>query len=123
MRPRSLRAWLLATVLALLAVACTVSGVATVITLRWFMIRQLDDDLRSASLRFQHSFGQPPPSAVDPGFREGFFLGPAQAPRTLGATLENGAVVQTLVTDRGGTSQPVNPAKDSRENKSHFGET
>ena len=104
--PRSLRARLVATVLILLTAAVLVIGFATTIAARQFMIRQLDDDLRSAGQRFSrfHDDAPPPGSGAD---RNDVFLGPAQEPRTLGARVVGGQVVEALVSDKGGTSHPV----------------
>ncbi|WP_103379979.1 sensor histidine kinase [Pseudonocardia dioxanivorans] len=104
--PRSLRARLVATVLVLLTAAFLVIGLATTIAVRQFMIRQLDDDLRSAGQRFSRFQDQAPPPGPSPD-RNDVFLGPAQEPRTLGAHVVAGRVVEALVTDKGGTTLPV----------------
>ncbi|GAY09791.1 cell wall metabolism sensor histidine kinase WalK [Pseudonocardia sp. N23] len=106
--PRSLRARLVATVLVLLTAAFLVIGFATTIAARQFMIRQLDDDLRSAGQRFSRFHDQTPPPGVTPD-RNDSFLGPAQEPRTLGARVVDGRVIEALVSDKGGTSWPVDP--------------
>ena len=119
-RPRtrhSLRARLVVAVMLLLATVCAVVGLATAIALRHFMLNQLDDDLVSAGGRFvaiQNGAGPGGPN--HPADRGGHgadadvgadFLGPAQAPRTVGATIVAGQVTDAVVTDRGGSVRQV----------------
>ncbi|MEU7818821.1 HAMP domain-containing sensor histidine kinase [Pseudonocardia sp. NPDC049154] len=115
-RPRtrhSLRARLVVAVMLLLATVCAVVGLATAIALRHFMLNQLDDDLVSAGGRFvaiQNGAGPGGPNHPDDRGGHGAdadvgadFLGPAQAPRTVGATIVAGQVTDAVVTDRGGS--------------------
>lgn len=115
----SLRARLVVAVMLLLATVCAVVGLATAIALRHFMLNQLDDDLVSAGGRFvaiQNGAGPGGPGhpddrggrGADSGADSGAdFLGPAQAPRTVGATIVAGQVTNAVVTDRGGSLQGV----------------
>ena len=113
-RGHSLRARLVVTVLLLFVLACAVIGVATTIALRQFLYNRLDQDILGSAERFTMSRqfqerGIPPPLGA-PG-RDGF-LGPAQKPRTLGAVIVGGVVVQSEVTDRRGSSAAL-PARDA----------
>jgi len=108
-RARTLRARLVITVLVLFALACAVIGVATAVALRSYLYNRLDQDVTSAASRFAMSRSYP---AGGPPGREGEFLGPAQKPRTLGAVVRDGVVVQAAVTDRRGSSTAV-PAGDA----------
>jgi two-component system, OmpR family, sensor kinase len=111
-RPRSLRARLVATVLLLLAVAFAVIGVATTFALNSFLYNRLDHEVVDANNRFvavQTGQFQPPPGVTP---RRDFFLGPVQGPRTLGATVRDGAVQRAEVSGRGGGATTV-PASDA----------
>src|SRR5690348_10356226 len=99
-RPRSLRARLVATVLLLLAVAFAVIGVTTTLALRQFLYGRLDREVTDAGNRFvavQTGQFRPPPGVVPP---RDPFLGPVQAPRTLGATVRDGTVERAEVSSR-----------------------
>jgi two-component system, OmpR family, sensor kinase len=110
-RPHSLRARLVATVLVLLAVTLSIIGVATTLALRQFLYGRLDREVTEANSRF---VGAQTGQLVPPGgFRYGQpdFLGPVQGPRTLGATIRDGAVQRAEVSTRGGGSSAL-PAVD-----------
>ena len=116
-RPHSLRARLVATVLILLAVTFAVIGLTTTIALRQFLFSRLDREVTDAGNRFvlvQTGRLRPPPGiVVQPGaVQRDYFLGPVQAPRTLGATVRDGAVQRAEVSTRGGGSTAV-PAADA----------
>jgi two-component system, OmpR family, sensor kinase len=112
-RPHTLRARLVATVLLLLAVAFAVIGVTTTLALRQFLFSRLDREVTDASNRFvlvqTGQFPSPPPGVFP---QRDSFLGPAQGPRTLGATVRDGAVQRAEVSSRGGGSVTV-PADDA----------
>jgi two-component system OmpR family sensor kinase len=113
-RPRSLRARLVATVLLLLAVAFTVIGLTTTLALRQFLYSRLDREVVEANNRFvavQTGQFRPPGVPGLPPPREIFFLGPVQAPRTLGAIVSDGAVQRAEVSSRGGGASAL-PADD-----------
>ncbi|HEV7468224.1 MAG TPA: HAMP domain-containing sensor histidine kinase [Pseudonocardia sp.] len=111
--PRSLHARLVASVLLLLAAVCAVVGIATAVALRHFLLDQLDDDLASARGRFvgmQQDHGSAPPLGLAHGEQPDGgtdFLGPAQAPRTVGAVVVAGSVTDAVVSDRGGATSTV----------------
>jgi two-component system OmpR family sensor kinase len=114
-RPRSLRVRLVATVLLLLAVAFTVIGLTTTLALREFLFSRLDRELVDANNRFvavQTGQFRPPGQPALPPPREIFFLGPVQAPRTLGAIVSGGAVQRAEVSSRGGGASAL-PAADA----------
>jgi two-component system OmpR family sensor kinase len=111
-RPRTLRARLVATVLLLLAVTFAVIGVTTTVALRQFLFSRLDREVSEASNRFvlaQTGQLRPPPAVLpQPGTpQRDFFLGPVQAPRTLGATVRDGVVQRAEVSSRGGQASRV----------------
>jgi two-component system OmpR family sensor kinase len=111
-RPRTLRARLVATVLLLLAVAFTVIGLTTTIALRQFLYTRLDREVVEANNRFvavQTGQFRPPGAAELPPPREIFFLGPVQAPRTLGAIVRGGVVQRAEVSSRGGGASGLPP--------------
>ena len=97
---RTLRARLIAGLLALLAMACAVVGGITYLATDRFLLIQLDNQLRvSASLYSAacHQHGGPPPAygflpdgGGDPGNTPGCGIFPGQAPNTLDASLREG---------------------------------
>lgn len=99
---RTLSARLVATVLLLLAVAGTVIGAVTALSLQRFLVDQLDEDLRAAS---GIARGLPPPDAPDPGPDVRF--GPGLGPGALVAIVQGGQVVDAGVLDRSGTRRTV----------------
>ncbi|MFV8050344.1 sensor histidine kinase [Mycobacterium sp. 48b] len=103
-RTWSLRARLVITQVALLAVVCASIGVATEFALQRFLMNQLDDQLIEAGRRSAAIFELPPPppgSPPPPGMRRhhrvpfdpeegpgpGFLNAPGQAARTVGAVV------------------------------------
>ena len=60
---RTLRARLIAGLLALLAVACAAVGIVTYVSLHGYLLSQLDQQLVQASERYQVCMGNPPPAA------------------------------------------------------------
>jgi two-component system, OmpR family, sensor kinase len=103
-RTWSLRARLVVTQVALLAVVCAVIGVATEFALQRFLMNQLDDQLIEAGRRSAAIFDLPPPppgSPPPPGMHghhrfpfdpeegpgPGFLNAPGQAARTVGAVV------------------------------------
>jgi two-component system, OmpR family, sensor kinase len=117
-RPRTLRARLVATVLLLLAVTFAVIGVSTTLALRQFLFSRLDREVTDANNRFvavqTGQFRPPPGVVVAPGVpQRDFFLGPVQAPRTLGATVRDGAVQRAEVSSRGGGSSRIPTADEA----------
>lgn len=113
---RRLRTRLLASMLALLALACAVVGLATTYALRGFLLGRLDQQLRAAGSRYSVSleygdtgrspddtgsspYGGPRGLDVPPG---GFGDVRGQAVGTLGARVINGQLAQAaIVTDDG----------------------
>lgn len=109
----SLRARLLVTQVALLAVVCAGIGVATELALQRFLMHQLDQQVLEAGRRSAMIFGLPPPPRglpPGPGFRPpdyprrpffrdemgpgpSFLGAPGQAVRTVGAVVSGGAPV------------------------------
>ncbi|MFN6548248.1 sensor histidine kinase [Mycolicibacterium nivoides] len=103
-RTWSLRARLVVTQVALLAVVCAIIGVATEFALQRFLMNQLDDQLIEAGRRSAAIFDLPPPppgSPPPPGMHghhrfpfdpeegpgPGFLNAPGQAARTVGAVV------------------------------------
>jgi two-component system, OmpR family, sensor kinase len=110
---RTLRARLIAGLLALLFVACAAVGVVTYLSLRGAMLNQLDDQLRMASQRYVNCL-DPPPSAGDasdhpapPGGSPADCAHPIGQPQyTLSAQITGGAVLDTAT--------PAGPCRLSR---------
>jgi two-component system, OmpR family, sensor kinase len=63
---RTLRARLIAGLVALLFVACAAVGLVTYLSLHGFLIGQLDENLQAASMRFTACVDGPPPGAQPP---------------------------------------------------------
>src|SRR5579872_7433110 len=110
---RTLRARLIAGLVALLFVACAAVGVVTYLSLHGFLLGQLDDQLQEASMRFTTCVDGPPgdhPSGPDsageqPGDGDADRHDPArcadtpgQAQGTFSAALRSGAVTAANVT-------------------------
>jgi two-component system OmpR family sensor kinase len=101
----SLRTRLVATTLLLLAIASTLIGVATTISLRHFLIGRLDADVRvSIRIIFREEIGSPP-RLLSPN------SGPRPPPDTLTALVRNGTVVVATVFPFGEDQRPV-PASE-----------
>jgi two-component system OmpR family sensor kinase len=114
----TLRARLLAALLALLAAVSIAIGFASVVALDRFLLARLDDQLENASGRSRNAFDAPPgppPDVTGPpaggrdGRGPGFLLAPGQNEGTLGAEVLDGAVTEAAVLDRRGdpTSLPA----------------
>lgn len=131
-RPRtwSLRARLLATQIALLAVVCAAIGVGTELALQRFLMNQLDEQLAEAGRRSValFDFGPPPPPpppmmTLPPGYPPGlparsviredhgpgpaFLNAPGQATRTVGAVISYGEPVAAAVITADGTRTEI----------------
>jgi two-component system, OmpR family, sensor kinase len=107
---RTLRGRLIAGLVALLAVACAAVGIVTYVSLRGFLLGQLDENLQAASTRFTMCVNGHPPGPQPPG--QGGFDGdsddlhspamcantPGQAQGTFSAALSSGAVTTARIT-------------------------
>jgi two-component system OmpR family sensor kinase len=104
----SLRARLVAALLALLALAGVVVGVVTAVELHAFLLHRLDAQLAGSRDRFAGALAGPlagrPPSN---GRRGGFLGAPGQSVDTLGARIADGQVVQGGVLDRSGAPEQL----------------
>ena len=99
-RTWSLRARLLVTQVALLAVVCAGIGVATEFALQRFLVHQLDDRLLETGRRSAVIFDRPPPPPPGmPGFprREGYRLVPGPGPAFLSAPGQSIRTVGAIV--------------------------
>ncbi|MEU6174802.1 HAMP domain-containing sensor histidine kinase [Streptantibioticus parmotrematis] len=98
----SLRARLLASSVALIAVVCAVVGVVTTVSLRQYLYDRLDGTVQDVAARAEHS----PPQAMPPGTRPpggplDFVVGGGQTTGTVGAVLDDrGHAVQGEVSRR-----------------------
>ncbi len=113
-----MRARLLVTQVALLAVVCAGIGIATEFALQRFLMNQLDEQVEEAGRRSAMIFDMPPPPPP-PGYprRERFdpelgpgpgFLGaPGQSTRTVGAVIFHGIPVDAGVITPDGTRAEV----------------
>ncbi|MFD8600151.1 sensor histidine kinase [Kitasatospora sp. NPDC059646] len=88
LRPRTLRARLVAGVLVLITLICVGVGVATCEALRHFLVDRLDQQLASAGGRYAASLEHPDPNGHDTR---------AQSPGTFGARLVGGTVTHASV--------------------------
>jgi len=104
-----LRTRLIAAILVLLAVVCTVIGVVTAVSLRGFLVSQLDAQLTAASHRSPRS-GSPPPGRPDPGAELRYLLAPGQPAGTLGARVVGGTVTKAAVLDDDGDPRALSTA-------------
>ena len=123
-RTWSLRARLLATQIALLAVVCAGIGIATEFALQRFLMHQLDEQVHEAGRRSAMIFDLPPlpPPPAPPGYprRErfdpevgpgpGFLDAPGQSARTVGAVVSHGIPVDAGVITADGTRDEVSAA-------------
>jgi two-component system OmpR family sensor kinase len=105
----SLRARLVAALLALLALAGVLVGVVTAVALHAFLLHRLDVQLAGSRDRFAGALAGPPPgSRLSPNGKRGGFLGtPGQSVDTLGARIVDGRVVEGGVLDRSGALQQL----------------
>ncbi|WP_422745723.1 sensor histidine kinase [Mycobacterium sp. WMMD1722] len=127
-RTWTLRARLLATLIALLALVCAAVGVGTELALERFLTHQLDNQLhetarRSAGL-FDFGPPPPPPPPLPPGFgpphrmipRDAmgpgpdFLNAPGQAARTVGVVVAQGTPVDAGVITADGTRAEISAA-------------
>jgi two-component system, OmpR family, sensor kinase len=111
----SLQARLVATLLALLALAGVVVGVVTVVALHVFLLHRLDTQLAGSRDRFAGALAGPlSPARPVPNNRRGGFLGvPGQAVDTLGARIIGGRVVEGGVIDRSGAPQQLSGSQEA----------
>jgi two-component system OmpR family sensor kinase len=110
----SLRARLVAALLALLALAGVVVGVVTTVALHSFLLHRLDAQLAGSRDRFAGALAGPPPGSRPPDDRRGGFLrAPGQAVDTLGARIVAGRVVQGGVLDRSGVPQQLSGSDEA----------
>ncbi|WP_102143689.1 sensor histidine kinase [Mycobacterium hubeiense] len=130
-RTWSLRARLLVSQVALLAVVCAGIGIATEFALQRFLMHQLDEQLKEAGRRSAAIFDMPPPPpgmVPMPGYgppprfprrviiREDYGSGPAflnapgQASRTVGAVVSHGVPVDAGVITADGTRIEISAA-------------
>jgi two-component system, OmpR family, sensor kinase len=124
-RTWSLRARLLATQVALLALVCGAIGVGTELALQRFLTNQLDNQLAEAGRRSAaiFHFGPPPPGPPPmPGFPRrvivrhefgpgpAFLAAPGQAAGTVGALVWRGQPADAGVINTDGTRAAVTPA-------------
>jgi two-component system OmpR family sensor kinase len=109
----TLRARLIAALVAVLTVVCLVIGTVTVVALRGFLVGQLDDQLTAASQRaFNYQgTGTPggPGGGPDGGGNPGL-LARGQAAGTFSALISSGAVQLAGTLDESGRSVPVSSA-------------
>jgi two-component system OmpR family sensor kinase len=96
----SLRARLLAAVLALMAAVCLTVGVLSVLQMRSYLQGRLDSDVGDAAGRTLRSLNAPPGQNT-------ILFGPGQEPGTVIATVANGQVTGAVVLSRGGDSGQV----------------
>lgn len=115
----SLRARLIALLVALLAGVCLIVGVLTQVALKGFLTDQLDGRLAAASARSTVAFGKPPEHpgrdhAYPPRPGPRFLLAPGQSAGTLGARVTGGTVDAAAVLDSSGSPRHV-PVGQQRE--------
>ncbi|MCW2686643.1 MAG: signal transduction histidine kinase [Mycobacterium sp.] len=120
-RSWSLRARLLVTQVALLAIVCAGIGVATEFALQRFLTNQLDEQLVEAGRRSVAIFDLGPPpqapgyphrrrldSSIGPG--PAFLDAPGQSTRTVGAVVHGGQTVDAGVITADGSPAAISPA-------------
>jgi two-component system, OmpR family, sensor kinase len=114
---RTLRARLIAGLLALLALACAVVGLVTYLALRGFLLGQLDHQLVTASQRYTGCRNGPPPDGDHPGDGPGGATrpGPAscaeqQAARTFSSVVRSGTVYDQALADGNCRLSPADSA-------------
>lgn len=106
----SLRARLLAVQVALLALVCVGIGAGTMLAMNRFLIQQLDEQVRDASVRSVtlFNFGPPPPMPGIPrlsGPGPMFLDAPGQSTGTVGAIVVGGTVTEAAVITTTGARQ------------------
>ncbi|WP_419996403.1 sensor histidine kinase [Streptomyces boninensis] len=102
-RRLSLRARLVLSAVALIAVVCAVIGAVTTLALRAYLYDQLDDQVAGIAHRAVPPMPAPPLKGEERDHGPlGFLLGPGQPPRTLGAELSGGKVTGAAVSTEDG---------------------
>ncbi|WP_157155172.1 MULTISPECIES: HAMP domain-containing sensor histidine kinase [unclassified Diaminobutyricimonas] len=91
--PWSLRQRLVVGIVALLAVISVIVGAISVLSLRGFLLSQLDDQVALATARSQAALGFRPEGSPPPG------IGEAQASRTLGLLVVGDAIIRPQYLD------------------------
>ncbi|MDQ2790845.1 MAG: two-component sensor histidine kinase [Pseudonocardiales bacterium] len=109
----SLRARLVAGLLALLALAGVVVGVVTAVALHAFLLQRLDGQLAGSRNRFVGALAQPSLGSRPADRRGGFLGAPGQSVDTLGARIVDGRVAQGGVLDRNGSPEQLNGSEAS----------
>jgi two-component system OmpR family sensor kinase len=99
---RTLRARLIAGLLALLAVACAAVGIVTFVSLHGYLLGQLDQQLVQASHRYQACLGHPPPADDDshpgpPRPDSPFDCAQQQQAQTFSAQIRHGVLIDNYV--------------------------
>ena len=109
----SLRARLVAALLALFALVGVVVGVVTAVELHAFLLHRLDVQLASSRDRFAGALAGPLAGSRPPSNdRRGGFLGtPGQSVDTLGARIVDGRVTQGGVLDRSGAPEQLSSSE------------
>jgi two-component system OmpR family sensor kinase len=109
----SLRARLVAALLALLALVGVVVGVVTAVELHAFLLHRLDVQLAGSRDRFAGALAGPLAGSRPPSNdRRGGFLGtPGQSVDTLGARIVHGRVTQGGVLDRSGAPEQLSSSE------------
>jgi two-component system OmpR family sensor kinase len=103
----SLRARLVAALLALLALAGIVVGVVTAVALHAFLLHRLDVQLAGSRDRFAGALAGPASGFRPPDRRGGFLGTPGQAVDTLGARIVDGQVAQGGILNRSGSPETL----------------
>ena len=114
-RPWTLRAKLIAQLVAVVAGVCLVIGVVTVLSLRAFMLHQMDSQLADASDRARHFVERPGPPPGTNGSTDGSTDGdqhplldvPGTDAGTVRATIVGTQVFAGMLTPRGGDEQAL----------------
>jgi two-component system, OmpR family, sensor kinase len=101
----SLRTRLVAAIVALMAIASFLIGVATTVAMEEVLVRQLDNQLVKAGDRSERAGHRAPRGGHGPG--PDFLDAPGQAAGTLGALVVRGHVYDPGVLDANGDRQPV----------------
>src|SRR5262245_53066096 len=104
----SLRSRLIAAILALVAGVYGLIGVLTTLTLRDYLVHQLDEQVVAAGLRAVRAGAPPPPPPPHFDFIPDRLLGPGQPIGTIGARVQGGQVTDAVMLDAGGVRQQLN---------------
>jgi two-component system, OmpR family, sensor kinase len=111
LRGWSLRARLIAALVALLAIACVTIGVASEVAVSRIQLDQLDSQLKSAADRTPHDNGPQHDLGPLPGGPRGD--GPGPPPGTLVARITDGAVITAWVVDPDGAPKNLTAAQQA----------